>query len=172
MLKKVLLIVLVLFCGCSKSLKTDSGYSRTYLFFKDFDTNNYYVSFYDRNVSVDDKTKINMARSSDNYFYEIDGFENRIIIQKDGFRYTVNNYNKDGSKIYNNRRETERLREEYGFDGYFVSDFFALNDIHENHKVTSNKWETAALALEITIPPLIPAAGIWKVKPSVADSSR
>ena len=55
------------------------------------DTNNYYVSFYDRNVSVDDKTKINMARSSDNYFYEIDGFENRIIIQKDGFRYTVNN---------------------------------------------------------------------------------
>ncbi|MCR5104016.1 MAG: glycoside hydrolase family 3 C-terminal domain-containing protein [Eubacterium sp.] len=44
----------------------------------------------------------------------------------------------------------ERLREEYGFDGYFVSDFFALNDIHENHKVTSNKWETAALALEKT----------------------
>ncbi len=38
--------------------------------------------------------------------------------------------------------------EEWGFDGYFVSDFMALNDIHENHKVTKNAVETAALALK------------------------
>lgn len=89
-MKKLLVFLLLFICGCSKSLDTESGYSRTYLFFKDFDVNNYYVSFYDRNVSVNDKTKINMARLEDNYFYEIDGFEDRIIIQKNGKRYTVN----------------------------------------------------------------------------------
>lgn len=44
----------------------------------------------------------------------------------------------------------KRLREEWGFDGYFVSDFLALMDIHESHKYTSNVQETCALALKAT----------------------
>ena len=44
----------------------------------------------------------------------------------------------------------KRLREEWGFDGYFVSDFLALMDIHENHHVTKNAVESAALALKAT----------------------
>lgn len=38
--------------------------------------------------------------------------------------------------------------EEWGFDGYFVSDCWAIRDFHENHKVTSNAVESAAMALK------------------------
>ncbi len=39
------------------------------------------------------------------------------------------------------------LRKEWGFEGYVVSDCWALNDFHTNHKVTATPEETAALAL-------------------------
>ncbi len=39
------------------------------------------------------------------------------------------------------------LREQWGFEGYFVSDCWALRDFHESHKVTKNAVESAALAL-------------------------
>ena len=42
----------------------------------------------------------------------------------------------------------KRLLDEYGFDGYFVSDFLALMDIHKNHKLTKDETESAALALK------------------------
>lgn len=42
----------------------------------------------------------------------------------------------------------EILREEWGFDGYFVSDCWAIRDFHENHMVTDTMTESAALALE------------------------
>lgn len=36
----------------------------------------------------------------------------------------------------------------WGFDGYFVSDCWAIRDFHENHGLTSNSIESAALALK------------------------
>ncbi len=42
----------------------------------------------------------------------------------------------------------KRLKKDWGFDGYFVSDFLALMDIHEAHKVTKDVYETCALALK------------------------
>lgn len=42
----------------------------------------------------------------------------------------------------------KRLRGEWGFDGYFVSDFLALMDFHEGHKVTKDAVESAAMALK------------------------
>jgi len=39
------------------------------------------------------------------------------------------------------------LREQWGFDGYFVSDCWAIQDFHMHHKVTSDFIESAALAL-------------------------
>lgn len=38
--------------------------------------------------------------------------------------------------------------EEWGFDGYFVSDCWAIRDFHEHHGVTGNAVESAALALK------------------------
>lgn len=37
---------------------------------------------------------------------------------------------------------------EWGFDGYFVSDCWAIRDFHEHHGLTSNVVESAALALK------------------------
>ena len=36
---------------------------------------------------------------------------------------------------------------EWGFDGYFVSDCWAISDFHEHHKITSSPIESAALAI-------------------------
>ncbi len=40
-----------------------------------------------------------------------------------------------------------KLRE-WGFDGYFVSDCWAINDFHAHHKVTDTPEESAAMALK------------------------
>ena len=42
----------------------------------------------------------------------------------------------------------EVLRGKWDFDGHFVSDCWAIKDFHENHKVTKNARESAALALK------------------------
>ena len=42
----------------------------------------------------------------------------------------------------------EILRGQWGFDGYFTSDCWALKDFHENHHVTNSAAESAALALK------------------------
>lgn len=39
------------------------------------------------------------------------------------------------------------LREDWGFAGHFVSDCWAIRDFHENHMVTGNILESAALAV-------------------------
>lgn len=38
--------------------------------------------------------------------------------------------------------------DEWGFDGYFVSDCWAIRDFHENHGLTANSIESVALALK------------------------
>ena len=40
------------------------------------------------------------------------------------------------------------LRQEWGFDGYVVSDCWAVKDFHESHRVTNNWEESAALAIK------------------------
>ncbi|MCM1463405.1 MAG: glycoside hydrolase family 3 C-terminal domain-containing protein, partial [Bacteroides sp.] len=40
------------------------------------------------------------------------------------------------------------LREEWGFEGYFVSDCWAISDFHLHHRVTESFPESAALALK------------------------
>ena len=42
----------------------------------------------------------------------------------------------------------ERLRGEWGFQGHFVSDCWAINDFHTGHMVTDTPEESAALAIE------------------------
>lgn len=93
-MKKILLFILLLLCfGCSDesiSVKKADGDSLTYLFFKNFDVNNYYVSFYDRNISKNDAAMIIYARSKDKYYYEYKGENGQVIIQMDGFKYSIN----------------------------------------------------------------------------------
>lgn len=82
-----LFLILCLFgCGSDKILV---GNSRTYAFFKNLDMNSYYVSFYDRNSTDSDESKIIIARDGDKYYYEVTGVSSQKIIQKDGFKYTI-----------------------------------------------------------------------------------
>lgn len=41
------------------------------------------------------------------------------------------------------------LRDQWGFDGYVVSDCWAVRDFHENHKVTETPAQSASLALSM-----------------------
>ena len=107
MIKKIVLCLFaLLLVGCgveTEVIDKANGDSKTYLFFKDFDPNNYYVELWDRNNNKNDDTKIIMARSDDKYYYEIDGSTQMIVIQKDGYMYTLDpqmkNYNKVESPI-------------------------------------------------------------------------
>lgn len=107
MIKKIVLsLFALLLVGCAvetKVIDKANGDSKTYLFFKDFDPNNYYVELWDRNNNKNDDTKIIMARSGDKYYYEINGSTQMIIIQKDGYMYTLDpqmkNYNKVESPL-------------------------------------------------------------------------
>ena len=41
-----------------------------------------------------------------------------------------------------------KLRDDWGFEGHFVSDCWAIRDFHENHKVTPDAAHSAAMALK------------------------
>lgn len=107
MIKKfVLCLLALLLVGCgveTQVIDKANGDSKTYLFFKDFDPSNYYVELWDRNNNKNDDTKIIMARSGDKYYYEINGSSEMIVIQKDGYMYTLDsqmkNYNRVESPI-------------------------------------------------------------------------
>ena len=107
MIKKfVLCLLALLLVGCgveTQVIDKANGDSKTYLFFKDFDPNNYYVELWDRNNNKNDDTKIIMARSGDKYYYEINGSSEMIVIQKNGYMYTLDpqmkNYNKVESPV-------------------------------------------------------------------------
>ena len=88
----IIFLLMIFFCGCqsrNEVIKKADGKSKTYQMFKAFNVNSYYVSFWDRNSSINDDTKIILARLDDKYYYEIDGTVKQKIIQKDGFKYTV-----------------------------------------------------------------------------------
>lgn len=107
-MKKIICIFLILMCfGCTSkviNVKKANGDSKTYLFFKNFNVKSYYVSFYDRNSSKNDDTKIIIARDNDRYYYEINGAYRQGIVQKDGVKYTIDynnmSYFKESSELY------------------------------------------------------------------------
>lgn len=104
MIKKIICIICVIMCfGCSankvEKVKKSNGDSKTYKFFQKLNTENYYMTFYDRNSSKNDDTKITIAKSKDKYYYEIDGSSKAIIIQKDGYKYNVDYDNQTYSKL-------------------------------------------------------------------------
>lgn len=53
----------------------------------------------------------------------------------------------NGEPACANRYLMEKLKE-WGFDGYFVSDCWAIQDFHQHHLITSNAVESAAMALK------------------------
>ena len=66
-----------------------------------------------------------------------------------GVEAVMGAYNRtNGEPCCANSPLMEKLRGEWGFQGHFVSDCWAIRDFHEGHMVTDTPEESAALALE------------------------
>lgn len=74
----------------------------------------------------------------------------KALVKEAGVHSVMGAYNRTlGEPCCGSARLLQKiLREEWGFNGYVVSDCWALNDFHVNHKVTATPEETAALALK------------------------
>ncbi len=71
------------------------------------------------------------------------------IVKEAGVEAVMGAYNRfRGEPCCANSHLMEILREEWGFEGHFVSDCWAISDFHNNHMVTSTAPESAALALK------------------------
>ena len=74
----------------------------------------------------------------------------RACVQEAGVEAVMGAYNRtNGEPCCGHSVLMEQiLRGEWGFEGHFVSDCWAVRDFHENHKVTKSPEESAALALK------------------------
>ncbi|MCC8044980.1 MAG: glycoside hydrolase family 3 C-terminal domain-containing protein [Clostridiales bacterium] len=72
----------------------------------------------------------------------------RRLVKEAQVEAVMGAYNRvNGEPACASRALQEKLRGEWGFEGHFVSDCWAIRDFHENHFVTRNATESAALAL-------------------------
>ena len=73
----------------------------------------------------------------------------KACVQEAKVEAVMGAYNRlEGVPCCGNKRLLEDiLREEWGFEGMVTSDFLALIDFHEGHKVTDNPTDSAAMAL-------------------------
>ena len=72
-----------------------------------------------------------------------------MLVKEAGVEAVMGAYNRtNGEPCCANRPLMEDiLRGEWGFEGHYVSDCWAIRDFHENHHVTGNAEESAALAM-------------------------
>lgn len=70
------------------------------------------------------------------------------LVKEAGVEAVMGAYNRvNGEPCCASPALQEKLRGEWGFQGHFVSDCWAIKDFHEHHMVTSTAKESAALAV-------------------------
>ncbi len=81
----------------------------------------------------------------ENFFYPFE-----LAVKKANVKSVMATYHEiDGTPIVGNKHLlTEVLRNDWGFDGMITSDADAINHMHELHRVTANKAESAKKAIE------------------------
>ncbi len=73
----------------------------------------------------------------------------RELVREADVEAVMGAYNRtNGEPCCANPDLMKRLRSDWGFEGHFVSDCWAIRDFHENHKVTSNPEESVTKALK------------------------
>ncbi len=73
----------------------------------------------------------------------------RALVQDADVESVMGAYNRtNGEPCCANGPLMEKLRGEWGFQGHFVSDCWAIRDFHENHKVTKAPIESVTMALK------------------------
>lgn len=72
----------------------------------------------------------------------------QALVEEAGVEAVMGAYNRtNGEPCCGSPSLQKKLRGEWGFEGHFVSDCWAIKDFHENHHVTNNAMESAALAI-------------------------
>ncbi|MDO5345012.1 MAG: glycoside hydrolase family 3 C-terminal domain-containing protein [Lachnospiraceae bacterium] len=72
----------------------------------------------------------------------------KALVKEAGVEAVMGAYNRtNGEPCCASKALQKVLREEWGFEGHFVSDCWAIRDFHEHHGVTNNAMESAALAI-------------------------
>ena len=70
------------------------------------------------------------------------------LVREAGVEAVMGAYNRtNGEPCCASSDLMRRLREDWGFEGHFVSDCWAIQDFHEGHHVTDNPVDSAAMAL-------------------------
>lgn len=89
------------------------------------------------------------ARVSDQDLYDTYLYAFKECVKEGKVESVMGAYNRvNGVPACGNKRLLKDiLREEWGFEGHVVSDCWAILDFHENHKVTDNVAESAAMAV-------------------------
>ena len=73
----------------------------------------------------------------------------RSLVRDAGVESVMGAYNRtNGEPCCASKTLMEKLRGEWGFEGHFVSDCWAIRDFHENHKVTTCPAESVTMALK------------------------
>ena len=73
----------------------------------------------------------------------------RALVQDAGVEAVMGAYNRtNGEPCCASSFLMEKLRGEWGFEGHFVSDCWAIRDFHENHKITASPDESVTKALK------------------------
>ncbi len=73
----------------------------------------------------------------------------RALVQEAKVEAVMGAYNRtNGEPCCASDMLMNKLRGEWGFEGHFVSDCWAIRDFHENHKVTSKPTESVTKALK------------------------
>ena len=73
----------------------------------------------------------------------------RALVREAGVEAVMGAYNRtNGEPCCASSYLMEKLRGEWGFEGHFVSDCWAIRDFHESHKVTSQPTESVTKALK------------------------
>jgi beta-glucosidase len=90
-------------------------------------------------------------------------FPFKAAIQVGGLQSVMNSYNEvDGIPCAASYELlTERLRHQWGFEGLVVSDYFAIKEIRNTHRVTEEMSEAAALALTAGIDVELPSTDYY-----------
>ncbi len=88
------------------------------------------------------------ARVSEKDLYETYLFAFEELVKKANVMSVMGAYNRVNSEPACASEKLMKKLSEWGFDGYFVSDCWAIRDFHTHHNVTATAPESAALALK------------------------
>lgn len=95
-------------------------------------------------------------------------------VKEAGLMSVMPSYNEvDGVPSHANKNLLQKLlREEWGFKGFLVSDYYAIGEMQTRHGIAANKAEAAKLALEAGVDVELPDPDIYQTLPKLISEGK